>query len=97
VSGLHVDLGALDGIAAGLDKGADGLDDLAGGVPTGIDAGPMTAVVDGMLSQIVNSAGNVSSALTGAAELVRVSRRYYERTDAEEAAGLTRIQEVMRP
>lgn len=57
------------------------LEGLEGSVPAGVQAGPMTAVITSMLSQVTNSAGNTSSALSGAAELVRVSSRYYERAD----------------
>ena len=71
MSGIDVDLSVLATIAGGLDSGASGLEGLAGGVPSGVDAGPMSAVVASMLSQVVDSAGNVSVALTGAADSVR--------------------------
>ena len=93
---IDVDLAALDTIAATLDKGADGLEDQAGSVPASIDAGPMTGVISSMLSQVVDSAGNVSTALTGAAGLVRLSRDYYQRTDADAAASLADIQKAMK-
>ncbi|MCW2817924.1 MAG: hypothetical protein JWR42_711 [Marmoricola sp.] len=97
MSDIDVDLPSLDTIATALDTGARGIDDLAGTTPGGIDAGPMTGVIAGMLSQVVNSAGNVSSSLTGAASLVRLSRQYYERADAEATASLTEIQQAMKP
>jgi hypothetical protein len=97
VSGIDVDKGVLDSIAGDLDSAATGLEDLAGSVPRGIDAGPMTAVVASMLSQIVDSSGNVSTAMSGTAESVRVARRYYDRADADSAAGMERIREVMQP
>ena len=93
--GIDVDLGALDAIATSLDGAASGLEGLAGGVPRGIDAGPMTAVVTSMLSQIVTSSGNLSTALGGTAESVRLARGYYERADADASADMDQIRQVM--
>lgn len=95
--GIDVDLGALALIAATLDRGADGLEGLAGSVPAGIDAGPMTGVIASMLSQVVDSAGNVSTASSGAAGLVRLSRDYYQRADADAEASFADIKKVMTP
>ena len=45
---VDVELGVLSDIASDLDNGAEGLEGLAGGVSSGIDAGPMTAVITSM-------------------------------------------------
>lgn len=95
--GIDVDLDVLDTIAGDLEGAAGGLEGLADSVPRGVDAGPMTAVVASMLSQVVTSAGNVSAALTGSAESVRLARGYYERADAESSASMDRIRQVMEP
>jgi hypothetical protein len=95
VSTVDVDLAVLASIATGLDAGADGLENLAGSVPSGVDAGPMTAVIASMIGQVVDSAGNVSESLSGVAELVRTARGYYERADADGAASLAEIEEAM--
>lgn len=92
---VDVELGVLSDIASGLNDGAEGLESLAGGVPSGIDAGPMTAVITSMLSQIVDSSGNVATAMSGAADAVEVCRRYYERADADAEAGLDEIKKAM--
>jgi hypothetical protein len=92
---VDVELAVLSDIAEDLDNGANGLEGLAGGVPSGIDAGPMTAVITSMLSQIVDSAGNVSTAMSGAADAVEVCRRYYQRADADAEAGLNDIKKAM--
>lgn len=97
MSGIDVDKEVLGTIAGDLDRGAAGLEDVAGSVPSGVQAGPMTGVIASMLSQVTNSAGNTSSALTGAAEMVRLSRRYYDRADADADAGMTEIQKAMKP
>lgn len=97
MSDIDVDRAVLDSIAADLDAAADGLEGLAGSVPAGIDAGPMTAVIASMLSGIVDSAGNVSTAMSGSADAVRLARRYYDRADADASAGMTRIRQVLRP
>jgi len=94
---IDVDLKVLDTIAKGLDAGAKGLEDLSGSVPAGIDAGLMTGFVASMLSQIVTSAGNVSTSSTGAADLVRECRLYYARDDAEASTTLDSIHTVMKP
>lgn len=96
MSGIDVDKGVLDAIATSLDDGASGLEGLAGSVPAGVDAGPMTAVVASMLGQVVDSAGNVSISMTGAAALVRECRAYYERSDASAEAGLDAVREAMQ-
>jgi hypothetical protein len=93
--GIDVDLSALDTIAAELDGAASGLEGLAGSVPRGVDAGPMTAVVASMLSQVVTSSGNVANALSGTAEGVRLARGYYQRADADASADMARIRQVM--
>lgn len=94
---MDVDLGVLDTIAGDLEGAANGLEDLAGSVPRGVDAGPMTAVVASMLSQVVTSAGNVSTALSGSAESVRLARGYYQRADADASSDMSRIRQVMEP
>lgn len=96
MSGIDVDLGALDTIASDLDGAAEGLEGLAGSVPRGIDAGPMTAVVASMLSQVVTSAGNVSTALSGSAESVRLARGYYASADADASADMDAIRQAMQ-
>ncbi|TQL70278.1 hypothetical protein FB381_4207 [Nocardioides albertanoniae] len=92
---VDVELSVLSDITVELDAGAEGLEGLAGGVPSGIDAGPMTAVITSMLSQIVDSTGNVSTAMSGAADAVGVCRRYYQRADADAEAGLDDIKKAM--
>ena len=47
------------------------------------------------MSQIVDSAGNVSTSMSGAADAVRLCRRYYERADADAEAGLGDIKKAM--
>lgn len=95
MSGIDVDPEALGSIATSLDRGAAWLEELAGTVPGTVDAGPMTAVVMSMLAQAVDSAGNVSSAVSASAEAVRLSQRYYERADADAEAGLQEIRRTM--
>lgn len=96
MSGIDVDLSVLDTIAEGLDSGASGLEGLSGSVPSGVDAGPMTAVIASMVGQVVDSAGNVSVALSGSADNVRLARRYYRLADAESSAGLDAIRRAMQ-
>jgi len=95
--GIDVDLSVLDSIAEGLDGGADGLEQLAGSVPSGVDAGPMSAVIASMLAQVTDSAGNASAALSGLADSVRLCRTYYQRADAESSAGLDEIRRAVQP
>lgn len=94
---MYVDPAVLTSIAAGLDRGARGLEDLAGSVPSGIDAGPMTGVIASMIAQVTDSTGTVSSSMSSSATLVRQARAYYERADASSAAGLSQIQKAMEP
>ncbi|GAB2980398.1 hypothetical protein [Nocardioides montaniterrae] len=94
---IDVDLGVLATIATSLDKGASGLDGLDATAATGVDAGPMTAVIAGMLSQVLDSAGNISDVLTATAGRVRECRTYYQRADASAAADLEAIHKAMTP
>lgn len=96
MSGIDVDLSVLESVAEDLDTGAAGLEDLAGSVPGTVDAGPMSAVVASMLGQVVDSAGNVSVALSGAADGVRLCRTYYQRADAESSASMDEIRRAMQ-
>lgn len=57
----------------------------------------MTAVIASMLGQVVDSAGNVSVALSESADDVRLARRYYQLADAESSAGLDAIRRAMQP
>lgn len=97
MSEMYVDPAVLGAIADGLDHGAAGLEGLAGSVPSGVDAGLMTAVVSSMLAQVTDSAGTVSTSMSAAATLVRQCRTYYQRADADAAAGLSEIREAMQP
>jgi hypothetical protein len=94
---IDVDLAKLAAIAASLDKGASGLDGLDATATSHVDAGPMTAVVAGMLSQVIDSAGNISDVLTGSADAVRECRGYYQRADASAQADLQTIHKAMNP
>lgn len=74
--------GEPDAIADRLDAAADGLEGVAAGAPLEIDAGPLTAVVAGMLSQLLDSSGNVSTALMRTAEDLRTARSSGEAASA---------------
>jgi len=95
VSGIDVDLAALATMASDLDSGAENLDSAADSAPGSVDAGPMTPVISAMLSQITDSSGNVSTAMSAAADVVRECRAYYQRADADAEAGLADIQRAM--
>lgn len=92
MSEIHVNIAALPGIADGLDSAADGIEGLSSGVPSGVDAGPMTPVVSAMLAQVVDSAGNVSTSAGAAADAVRRAHTYYQRTDADVGASMAEIE-----
>ena len=91
MTSMHVDLVALATMAADLDAGARKLESAADSAPGAVDAGPMTAVIAAMLSQVTSSAANVSTSMSAAADVVRDCRSYYERADAETTAGLDEI------
>ncbi len=95
MSALDVDLGVLADIAARLAAGADHLETAADSAPSAVDAGPMTPVISAMLSQITHSAGNVSTTMSAASEIVQTCRAYYQRTDADVASSLAAIQRDM--
>lgn len=97
MTAVDVDLAVLGEIASTLDTAAEGLDALAPSVPSGIDAGPMSAVISELLRSVVDSAANISVVQSAAADQVRMSRDYYQRADADGAADFDRITEVMQP
>lgn len=94
---IDVDLPTLTAIATSLDNAAGGLDGLDTTATSGVDAGPMTAVIAGMLSQVIDSAGNVSDVLSASADEVRECHGYYQRADASAEANLNAIHKVMTP
>lgn len=94
---IDVDLAVLATIAGSLDGAHTGIEGLDTSATAKVDAGPMTAVVAGMLSQVVDSGGNVSDALAGSAATVRECRQYYQRADASAQADLETIHKVMAP
>lgn len=95
MSGIDVDLGVLAAVAGRLDAGADRLESAADSAPSAVSAGPMTPVISAMLSQITQSAGNVSTTMGAAADIVRTCRSYYQRTDADVGASISAIQRSM--
>ena len=92
---IEVDLDDLVTIADGLGSAATSLEALAPGVPTGTVAGPMTAVISSMLSQIVTSTGNVQISLEASAANVELARMYYQRADAEAGASFDVMAEAV--
>lgn len=94
---IDVDLATLAAIARSLDNAATGIEGLDTAATSAVDAGPMTAVVAGMLSQVVESGGNVSDALAAAAATARECRTYYQRADASAQADLAAIHKAMTP
>lgn len=97
MSAIDVDLAQLATITQGLHQAAEGLEDLSGSVPSGIDAGPMTGVIASMIGQIVDSAANVSVALDHTGTNVGICREYYQRADASAEADFASIKEAMQP
>lgn len=95
MSAIDVDLDALATMSSDLDAGAENLESAADSAPGAVDAGPMTPVISAMLSQVTDSAGNVSTTMSAAADVVRDCRAYYQRADADAEAGLTDIHRTM--
>ena len=95
MSTLGVDLGVLADMASELTAGAAHLETAADSSPSSVDAGPMTAVISAMLSQVTHSAGNVSTTMGAASEVVRTCRAYYQRADADAASTISAIQRDM--
>jgi hypothetical protein len=61
---LQIPPGLLDTVRSDLDKAASGLEDTAGGAPTGIDAGDMQGIVTAMMSRVVDNAATISEVMT---------------------------------
>lgn len=94
-TGIEVDLGTLDTIASRLDSGTQSLEGVADSVPSGVDAGPMTGFITGLLGRAASNAGTLSDGLSASAEAVRSARAYYQRTDADADATMSEITKAM--
>lgn len=75
------DEGALAAAAAGLRRGADSLNDLAGSVPAAPDAGPLSGEMAGLLSKQVGAAGEYAVGVAAASQAVAEGGQAYQRAD----------------
>lgn len=75
------DEGVLDAVAAGLRRGADSLNDLAGSVPSVPDAGPLSGEMAALLSTQVSAAGEYAVGVGAAASAVADGGQAYQRAD----------------
>lgn len=85
---LHVDTKALDGIASSLGSAGQDLDGSGTTVPSGVDAGDATAAVLGILSRLVQDAGQMVVGLAAASDAVTDANAKYRTQDAEMADDL---------
>jgi hypothetical protein len=82
VSGqLQIPPGVLDTVRSGLDKAASGLEDTAGGAPSGVDAGDMQGIVTSMISRVVDNAATVSEVMTAVSSQVGNAEAAFWQTD----------------
>lgn len=91
---IDVDLASLGTIAGRLVAGREALEGVQA-APPAVEAGPMTEWITTRLSRAAGSAGEISKSIAAAAELTRLSKRYYERADADARAGFSEIRQAM--
>lgn len=78
---LQIPPGILDTVRSGLDRAAAGLEDTAGGAPSGVDAGDMQGIVTSMISRVVGNAATVSEVLTAISAQVGNAGTAFWQTD----------------
>ena len=82
-----VTFATLSAIAGTLESGAQSIEGIGGGAPSGVDAGVMSAFVSSLLGTLSSSAAGVSEGLASAASEVRAGAQAYGETDANSRAG----------
>lgn len=93
---IDVDLAVLGTIATDLTDAGTTLSGIDTAGSSGVDAGPMTAVIASMVAQVIDSAANVADGLSGTGTLVGLSREYYQRADADAEVSLEDIRSTMQ-
>lgn len=86
--GFAEESGALEGIAADIEHGMDGLQDPASSSPGAVDAGPSTGRVSGLLAKANHMGAGLVQGMGKAAQDARASARSYDESDANAADGL---------
>ncbi len=82
---LTVPATTLSEIRNELGKGRSALEDTASSVPSGIDAGDLTAMVTGMMSKVIERAAEVSEGLAGISGQVAEAGSHFWEVDADVA------------
>lgn len=62
--------GVLSGVSSRLLTAAETLDGTGGSAPTGIDAGPWTALIASMVTRLSEAAGSTAEGLAGCSQAV---------------------------
>ncbi|MGH3350898.1 MAG: hypothetical protein ACRDPS_09560 [Nocardioides sp.] len=73
-------------VRGSVDKGRDAIEGTASSAPKSVDAGEMSAMMNGMLSKITDSAATVSDLLAVVGDRVDDAARNFWTVDAEAAA-----------
>ncbi|MFV0407088.1 MAG: hypothetical protein ACK5LN_09740 [Propioniciclava sp.] len=88
---MEIDLSVLRQVGRDLAGAANDIYALAATVPTGIDAGPMTVVINPLVAEVVASADEIAKGLQATGTVVANSVVYYEAADADVEASLDQI------
>lgn len=86
--GFTEERGALEGIAADIEHGLDGLQGPAASSPEAVDAGPSTGLVSGLLAKVNHMGVGLVQGMGKAAQDSRASAQSYDESDANAADGL---------
>ena len=76
-----VDPGVIDGLASGLRSGSAGLERLGGSVPAVPDAGEVSGQMAGLMSKLVDAAGEFSTGMAAAGDAVAEGAQSYANDD----------------
>ena len=79
--GFTADPRVIGNVVAALRRGSAGLEQLAGSVPVGVDAGAQTAVIPQALGALTEAAGVLSAWVVAAAEAVTAAGATYRQAD----------------
>lgn len=87
-NGFAEERSALEGIAADLEHGVDGLQDPASSSPETVDAGRSSGAVSGFLAKVNHMGAGLAQGMSKAGQDARASAQTYDESDANVATDL---------
>ena len=91
MSDIHVQVEEMRPQVGKLSAAGTQLDSHGSGAPRGMDAGPMTPILENALSKLIQSTGQLAQGLVGAGENLTTCLNEYEASDTSVQATFQRL------